>query len=42
MPAQLNDAMQQQLLDELFETWIQKQVQTRLQSSSQVMETVAA
>ncbi|MBF1991078.1 peptidylprolyl isomerase [Fischerella thermalis] len=42
MPAQLNDAMQQQLLDELFETWIQKQVQTRLQSSSHVMETVAA
>ncbi|WP_315789597.1 peptidylprolyl isomerase [Fischerella sp. JS2] len=42
MPAQLNDAMQQQLLDELFEIWIQKQVQTRLQSSNHNMEAMAA
>jgi parvulin-like peptidyl-prolyl isomerase len=42
MPAQLDEAMQQQLLNELFETWIQKQVQTRLQASSHVMEAVAA
>ncbi|MGJ5673783.1 MAG: peptidylprolyl isomerase [Nostochopsis sp.] len=42
LPAQLDDAMQQQLLNELFENWIQKQIQTRLQSSNHTLETVAA
>ncbi|MDZ7962122.1 MAG: peptidylprolyl isomerase [Aulosira sp. DedQUE10] len=30
LPAQLDEAMQQHLLDELFETWIQTQIKTQL------------
>ncbi len=43
MPAQLDETVQQRLLDELLEVWIQATIQERLQqSSSHCMEPVAA
>ncbi|WP_026734105.1 peptidylprolyl isomerase [Fischerella sp. PCC 9605] len=42
LPAQLDETMQLWLLDELFESWIQTQIQTRLQSSNHCVESVAA
>ncbi|OKH50406.1 peptidylprolyl isomerase [Calothrix sp. HK-06] len=38
LPAQLDEAMQQYLLNELFETWIQQEIQTRLKSASCSLE----
>ncbi|MDZ8054803.1 MAG: peptidylprolyl isomerase [Aulosira sp. ZfuVER01] len=38
LPAQLDDNMQQYLLDELFEAWIQTQIQTHLQSANHCVE----
>ncbi|MBW4601271.1 MAG: peptidylprolyl isomerase [Calothrix sp. FI2-JRJ7] len=42
LPAQLDEAMQQYLLDELFETWIQQEIQTRLKSASCCLEYLVA
>ncbi len=42
LPAQLDENMQQYLLDELFEAWIQTQIQTHLQSVDHCVEYLMA
>ncbi|BAY07099.1 peptidylprolyl isomerase [Calothrix sp. NIES-2098] len=42
LPAQLDENMQQYLLDELFEAWIQTQIQTHLPSANHCVEYLLA